>query len=309
MALISRKLLQVRPQQLGRIKIGGLGATKTSKGGREYQVPVKYDHFVVTTNVRGDDGNFERDEVIHALIGEKPTKLSGLLMYPTVEENLHTEMCRYEGRGSKGKVWTCDGENATNLKTGKSGACIRLEGKDCECKPYTRFHMQLAGAPAMGYHFFRSTSWESTNNIQTALEEIYARFGTCFHAPVKLVCYPSEDEHDGQISTSTKVGLVLDMSMEEAAELIGRGSRYLEIASGSVKQIAAVVQEDLAAQDEAEEKEITDEFFPPDATEVHVEQITDALDARDEASEDDPLEDGEPDKEEPDGEDQEEMVL
>ncbi len=302
MALISRKLLKVRPQQLGRIKIGGLGKTKTSKAGNEYQLPVKYDHFVVTTNVRGDDGNFERDEEVHAQIGDKPMELSGLLMYPTVEENLHTEMVQYEGRGSKGKIWTCDGENATNLKTGRSGTCARLKDKDCECKPYTRFHMQLAGAPAMGYHFFRSTSWETTNNLQTALEEIYARFGSCFHAPVRLKCYPSEDEHDGKVSKSTKVGLVLDMSMLEAAELIGQGAKYLEIASGQVKQIAAIVHEDLVAQDEAEKDLIKDEFFPPDEVEVHVAEVTDALNAEDEP---DPLEDEDPEDEK----DQEEMVL
>ena len=289
MALISRKLLKVRPQQLGRIKIGGLGKKMAGKGGKpDWQMPVKFEHFRVTTNVRGDDGNFERDEEIHAVIGDEPRELSGLLMYPTVEENLHTEMCQYKGRGTKGKIWECDGEIAKNLKKGTSGACVRLGGGECECKPYTRFHMQLAGAPAMGYHFFRSTSWETANNIQTALEEIYARFGTCFHAPIKLKCYPSEDEHDGSISTSYKVGLVLDMSMLEAAELIGQGSKYLEIASGQVKQLAAVVVEDLTALDVDEEKEITDEFFPPDEVEVHVEQVMDALDA-----DDDPLEEEE----------------
>ena len=306
MALISRKLLQVRPQQLGRIKIGGLGETRQSKAGNDYQQPVKFDHFMVTTNVRGEDGNFERDEEIHAEIGDKPMKLSGRLVGRTVEENLHTEMCQYKGRGKKGKIWTCDGENATNLTKGTSGACVRLSGKECECKPYTRFHMQLANAPAMGYHFFRSTSWETTNNLQTQLEKIFARFGTCFHAPIKLVCYPSEDEHDGSISTSYKVGLVLDMSELEAARLIGQGSRYLEIASGQVEQLAVVVEE-LTAQDEAEAEGIADEFFPPDATEVHVEQVMDALDADMDALDaddepepegDDPLEEEEEEPEE-----------
>ncbi len=300
MALISRKLLKVRPQQLGRIKIGGLGETRKSRAGGDYQQPVKFDHFVVTTNVRGDDGNFERDEEIHAKIGDKPMELSGLLMSTTVEGNLHTEMCQYKGRGAKGKIWTCDGENATNLKTGAEGQCIRLSGKECECKPYTRFHMQLDGAPAFGYHFFRSTSWETTNNLQTALEEIFARFTTCFHAPVRLKLYPSEDEHDGSISISHKVGLVLDMSMAEAAELIGQGSKYLEIASGQVKQLAAVVVEDLAAQDEAEAEGIADEFFPPDATEAHVEQVMDALDA-DDGVEVEPV-DGDTTEEEPEEE-------
>ncbi len=283
MALIKRSFLKVRPQQLGRIKIGGLGAKKKGKDGKpDWQMPVKYDHFVVTTNVRGDDGNFERDEVIHEALGDKPMELSGLLMYPTVEENLHTEMCEYQGRGKKGKLISCDGETKTQVATGRTKDCTRKEdGTGCECKPYTRFHLQLSGAPAMGYHFFRSTSWETTNNIQTALESIYAMFGTCFHAPVRLKCYPSEDEHEGGISTSTKIGLVLDMSMLQAAELIGQGSKYLEIAGGRVKQIAAEVRDELVAQDEAEEQAITDEFFPPDPVEVHAEAVMAALEADD----------------------------
>ncbi len=320
-ALISRKLLQVRPQQLGRVKIGRLGELRNKGKSNEFRLPVKLDHFIVTTNVRDPEtGNFIRDERIHEKVGDKPMELSGLLMYASVEENLHTEMVQYKGRGSKGKIWSCDGEKAINIAKGTEGVCPRLKGGECKCKPYTRFHLQLEGAPAMGYHFFRSTSWETTNNLQTALEEIFQRFGTCYHAPVKLVCYPSEDEHDGSISTSHKVGLVLDMSMKEAAELIGQAGQYLEIAQGRMKELAAGTHEELAAQDEAEEGEIQDEFFPPDETEAHVEAISDALSADDddgpdhevvsESEEDDPLADGEEEEDaEAEGKDQPALEL
>lgn len=288
MALISRSLMPVRPQQLGRIKIGGLGKLIKGKDGKpDWRAPTKYEHFVITNLTRGADGNFMRDDRIHAALGtDTPTELEGVLMYDTPEENFHSEMCQYKGRGAAGKIWTCDGETATNLKTGKVGACIKAGGGECACKPYARFHIQLAAAPfTMGYHFFRTTSWESTNNIQTALEEIHARFGTCYHAPVKMICYPSEDQHDGKTSTSYKVGLVLAMKEAEAATLIGEAQQYMEVARGRMKQLAAVTHQDLAEQDMMDESDIADEFFAGDDAEVHAEVVSAMLDADDDQDE------------------------
>jgi len=284
MALISRELMKVRPQQLGRIKLGGVGKLIKGKDGKpDWRAPIKYDHFVITSLVRGADGNFEQDARIHTIVGEKPMELGGVLMYDTPEENFHSEMVQYKGRGAAGKIWECDGVNATNLKSGAVGSCLKASGKECKCKPYSRLHVQLDAAPfTMGYHFFRTTSWESTNNIQTALEEIYARFGTCYHAPVKLICYPSEDQHDGKTSTSHKVGLVLAMREAEAAALIGEAQEYMAVARGRMKQLAAVTHEDLAVQDAEDENEIADEFFGPDDEEVHAEVVSAGLDAEDE---------------------------
>ena len=74
MSLISEKLLAPRVQELGKIKIGGKGPVRTSSGGKEFQPPKKFDHFVVTTRERGEDGNFLRDDQVHAhpKVGEKP---------------------------------------------------------------------------------------------------------------------------------------------------------------------------------------------------------------------------------------------
>lgn len=282
MALISRNLLRPRPQQLGRIKIGGKGEKVRSRKGAEFRPPVKYDHFIVTTHVRGEDENFVRDGQIHDRIGKHPTELAAVLMFERPDENFHAEMVVYRGRGKDGKVWSCDGEDATNLKTGTVGPCVMAEGGKCECKPYSRLHLQLWASPyTMGYHVFRTTSWESTNNIQTALEEIYARFGTCYNAPVKLVLYPSEDAHENGVSVSYKVGLVLAMGMGEAAQHIGRARGYLDTAQGTVRALAAGVQEDLAERDDEEEQDIAEEYFPPRSEEIHRTLAADALDSPD----------------------------
>lgn len=196
-------------------------------------------------------------------------------MFDKPEENFHAEMTQYKGRGKDGKVWTCDGETAINLRTNKQGTCPRAAGRECQCKPYGRLHLQLLASPhTMGYHVFRTTSWESVNNIQSSLEEIFARFGTCYQAPVKLVMYPSEDRHDGGVSTSYKVGLVLAVPMVDAAKAMRAVHEQLRIAAPTLKALAAGVVEDQTRADESSVSDIAEEFFPD---EVQKQALTEAL--------------------------------
>lgn len=264
MALIKETLLHRRPQEMGKIKIGGVGAerpTRDKKG--TWRAPTKFKHFVITTRHRGPDGNFIRDEVMHALpgIGDAPTELSGFLMFHRVEDNIHTEMVHYQGKGKNGKVSSCDGETKTLCATGVSEPCARRSGSPCECKPYTRFHIQLAGTEnTFGFHVFRSMGWESASNIQSTLQEIFERFGTCYQAPVKLVCYPSEDVHDKGTSTSLKVGLVLAIPIEQAIGRMVEASRALAAGKSAILQIASGVHKELAESDEKEIDDLVEEF-------------------------------------------------
>ncbi len=287
--MISRKLLKKRPTQLGRIKIGGLGKErKTRSGDRMWRPPVKADHFWITTNVRNEEnGNFERDEEIHKIIGKKPTELRGTLMFHTPEENFHSEMCQYKGSGRDGKVRSCDGEKYINL-TG-SGAQTEpqeceFEGDDgergCECKPYSRLHVQLDAANvALGYHFFRTTSWSSTGQIQTQLEEIFERFGTCKYAPIELRCVMTadhfkDDKGKDKSGKSLKVHMFLAMNPQETAAMIGRGADLQQIARGEMKQLAAGVHSDLSDQDRAEADEIKGEYFHDEAESATAEVVS-----------------------------------
>lgn len=281
MGLIKPTLLRARPQELGKIKIGGVGKELDSKRGGKYRQPVKYEHFVVTTRVRGADGNFLRDEAIHAIVGDKPTTLEGRLMFEDVEEIFHSSMDHYEGKTRK--TSTCDGEFRTILDTGATEPCYRANGGECPCKPYGRLAIQLLHAPLFGFHVYRTTSWESTNNIQSALKDIFNTFGTLYHVPVRLVVYPSEDHHNGSVSTSQKVGLVLAMSMQEVAGHIASARQYSSLAMGvEVKQLAAGVNAELAARDVEEAAIIREEFFPEHTDhEMRADSVRAALNAPD----------------------------
>lgn len=266
MTLISRQFMPARPLELGQIKIGNKGPKQKSAGGTDMQRPMRLDHFVVTTMEKDGIDNYVKDEKIHAIVGAEPRELTGTLMYSSVEDNFHSEMCEWEGRTKK--VWTCDGVTGTNLVTGEEGLPCRCAAMPAvmkkPCKPYMRLHLQLdATSTSLGYHVFRSGSWKTVNQIQTVLEEIYQRCGTCYGAPVKLVCFKTRDQYQdkGRVRTgqSLKVGLLLNMPYVEARQVMA-------LYSGEAhRQKFLPVTRELDVRDKQEEADIGAEFAPTEA--------------------------------------------
>ena len=58
----------------GKIKIGEKGKMVASSRGASFQPPQKLDHFIITTTLRGQDGNFLRDYAAHADLGDADRK-------------------------------------------------------------------------------------------------------------------------------------------------------------------------------------------------------------------------------------------
>lgn len=261
--LISRNFLEPRVQEIGRIKIGGRG----NKQGKGY-IPEKYDHFKVTTMARRDgDGPFELDEAVHGHpeVGEEPRELDGILMFPEVEQNLQTSMVKYAG---KKLAVRCDGELRMETETGEIVPCPRAAGGECDCKPYGRLTLQLLASPTTeGYYTFRSTSWTTINNLQTAMEAIHARFGTLFQAPVKLKMYQTEDSWVGvdgkeKRGRSWKVAILLNMSWQEAALQMVDAAELLQASRKKLVLQAGEVEEQVNASEDDDGEEIAEEFFP-----------------------------------------------
>lgn len=283
--LISRKLMQYRPQEVGKIKLGGRGRKMQTSGGSQMYQPEKFDHFVIVTRERaGKDGPFVRDEAIHQVVGDKPTELEGTLGFHNIEDNLHTSMRLYAGKRAKIK---CDGIEQVN-RAGRRDPCSKPDGLPCPngCKPYCRLHLQLNASPYTGgYHVLRTRSWESTNNIQTFAEETFARFGTLFQAPVKLLCYQSEDHYevDGKemMGKSTKVALVLNMNYEAAMLHMVQAKERLEAMKERLMLTAGEFTRELDERDDEEEEEIADEFSPPKGLDASIrtqEGLTEVVD-------------------------------
>jgi hypothetical protein len=251
---ISPQLLKPRPQELGRIKIGGKGQERTGKGGKTWNAPEKYDHFVVTTR-RRDGANFERDSHIHSIVGDAPTELDVRLGYDSIEDNWQSSMVVYDG---KLRVSTCDGEECVEHATGLVTPC---GSPSCGCKPYGRLLVLLQHSPTFGnFYGFRSTGWESIGNLQGSLEWLSKLSGGALSTlPLKLVMYPSTSQH----GTHYSVGLLLAVRMEEAMQLATESARTIIGQRRTLKALTAGEEPGAEVPDEPEEDEgFAEEFFP-----------------------------------------------
>lgn len=262
---ISSKLLRPRPMELGKIKIGGKSPEKREKksGKGTWQAPVKYDHFVVTGRKVGEDGNFIPDDQIHEKLGPSPEHLDIRLMFDTTEQNFQSSMVVYKG---KRKVWACDGETALNLAKGTTGTCMRDSEDGCPCKPTGRLAVILEAAPFFGgFYLFRTSSWESINNLQTTLRILEAQFGSLRGLPLRLVVFPATDTYtkdDGGtgISNSWKVGVVLNADWAEARTAALAFHQADQIERHELKLLAAGVFEEVEDEEKTEGKDIAEEF-------------------------------------------------
>lgn len=277
---ISPSLLDRRPAEVYRLKIGELGERRQSDG-RTWRIPRKLDHFRVTRREReGGDrlGNFVKAEEIHEEVGEEPTELRVRLMYDTPGDNFFSQMQEYDGRELAVR---CDGETREDVRTGETGPCRRGEnGEGCDCKPYGRLPVVLEAAPTFGsVAVFRTTSWESVRNIQSSLELVYEQLQMIAELadvpeeqvslaglPFLLRLYPATDrfEQGGETRTSTswKVSLELAVPFMELQEVFDRLVRKRLSAASSLRALGRSVRGELEELDAREEPDIADEFHP-----------------------------------------------
>src|SRR5579859_4243874 len=101
-----RNLLPRLPER-GHVKIGGLGETRKSRSGNDYQLPVKYSAFKITTLERGPDGNFVMDKALHDKLGlgDEPTEIPIRLLYDDIDLSFQTRYAAYQGKN----LW-CSGD-------------------------------------------------------------------------------------------------------------------------------------------------------------------------------------------------------
>jgi Recombination directionality factor-like len=176
-----RGLIPRLPER-GKIKIGGLGDERTSQAGTKYRLPVKYQHFVVTTMERDrHSGNFVRDEAMHNRLGEAPTTIPVRLLYDDPTLNFPTRYACYEGR----TLW-CSGDGRTAQRVGERGhhlevACtcpladpaIKRAPTEKRCKMNGLLSVLLEGASGLGGVWkFRTTSYNSIVELLSTMSFI-----------------------------------------------------------------------------------------------------------------------------------------
>lgn len=175
--MISERVLQARMAEVGRIKIGGLDETvRKNSQGKQWQMPKKFDHFVITGMERDEKGNFLKDDALHSIVGDTPRELKIRLLYNDIELNFRTELAFYQG-----KTCMCrgDGEKAQRLdkSTGEllevACPCPKLQQEKYPCKPHGVLHCLLEDASLCGgVHKFATTSWNTIRSITSSLKFI-----------------------------------------------------------------------------------------------------------------------------------------
>jgi hypothetical protein len=262
---IAPGVLAPRLPVVGRIQIGEKGPAIKSKSGNTFQPPTKLDYFRIAKLTRGNDGNFETDEAIHAKLGVKPVALDIRLPFDTRGENLYTRMLHYAGRT---RARECDGDRFVDPRTQVGGVCDLAQGKPCDCKPYARLAVILeAGTTFGGVHVYRTTSWVATAGMLGTLRMLEQELGSLRGLPMQMQLHPGEvrwvDNGKEKTGTAYRVALVLRASYEEAREAMLEFHRSNRIARREVLALASGTVADLDELDAEEEPDIGDEFFPP----------------------------------------------
>jgi hypothetical protein len=197
--------------EVGKIKIGGKGEKHKSQKGGEYRLPVRFEHFVVTTTERDTGDNYKQDEQVHKLIGAEPKELSIRLPFDDIDMNFYTSFSFYESRKNK-----CRGNGIKAEWTEKDGKKREIPCKqDCKylvegkCKPSGILSCHISKSMNVGgIYRFRTHSWNTVSAILSALKYFKENIpgGILQGIPFKLVFLKKSTAEHGNVPVVTLVG-------------------------------------------------------------------------------------------------------
>jgi hypothetical protein len=286
---INRNLLNARPAEIGRVKVGCKGGKPRMVKGREHYMPDKFEnengpYFVITKMVR-DKGGAENFVVDHALMKQlepyvdkidgKLRQIPCIVKSDIIDEVARTRFNKYvgtnlwcygEGRGEGDATRFIDGK-----KTKVKCPCGYLDAKgDDRCKPNMIFRFTiLAGEETkIGVsHAFRTTGWNSINGTIGGLEEVLETVGTLTRGVKMWLCVKWDLKKDRSGTTRRIIVVYVESRLKNLRELqqLKRDvieERRLHLA---VIQAGNPVRLGLPApgdESKAEQAEIAAEWYP-----------------------------------------------
>jgi len=172
----------------GKIKVGELGEKRTGAKGGAYRLPVKLDHFKITTMERDKEGQLIADTALMQRLqknGQKLTEIPVRLLYDELELNFQTRLACYRSCKLNGETverlrcW-CSGDNEKAQRLQQDGSfqeidcpCPRCEPgyeKTDKCKFLGTLQCLIDGTDRIGGVWkFRTTSYNSVNAIYASL--------------------------------------------------------------------------------------------------------------------------------------------
>lgn len=267
--------LTIRPHEMGKIKIGRLGAKRKSKAGNDYQQPEKLDYFTITHKNRDDSGNFVVDqEAMHAVGEAKPRRLRVFLPYQDPNLNLVV----FYGAYVKSRCM-CRGNGQIALRFDKDKnqySQIDCPGNECrayknkKCKLNGILNVILADIPRIGgVHVFRTTSFYSIESLRAAMSLFLMQTeGNIAGIPLELVIRPEvKQPEDGTKVTIYTVNLefvgTLESLRKSALALAENHAQFrnrLALAEGTIRK--ALEAATSVPPDEEDPAAVHAEFYP-----------------------------------------------
>jgi len=265
----------------GKIKIGEKGEMKTSSQGKQFALPRKLDHFLITTMQRDAAGRLMPDVALMARLkpeGGKLTEIPVRLLYDDIDLNFPTRYACYKGS----RCWCSgDGETAQRL-TGENGKyqevpcpCERVDpyyqGQD-RCKILGTLQVLIEGTDRIGGVWkFRTTSWNTVNAILSSMALIKTiTGGPLAGIPLYLVLSPKTVTvpTTGQNMVVYVVSLEYRGTEESLAEMGYQIARRRIEHQVKMEQIEAEARRLLIppqAEPPEEQAEVAQEFYPESA--------------------------------------------
>lgn len=257
--------LTPRFAEIGKIKVGGKGKQITSKNGKDFQPPVKFDHFVITTIEKGADNNFLPDTEMMKKLGGKPKEIPIRLLFDDIDINFFTSFQFYAGAKLKCKG---DGEHATKYYDDTRVDVVECNPEKCEfardnrCKISGILSCMIQGQSQFGgVYRFRTHGWNSVSNILASLQFISANNnGILAGLPLRLKMIKTPTQEHGMINTVT---LVIDCNdVAEMRQLALREFESRRLIGLDIKQIEESAVRAGITIDTDSESDVQQEFYP-----------------------------------------------
>jgi len=282
--------------EVGKIKIGRKGKwVEDGQGNKRYQQPEKLKNFLITTLDRDDNNNLIVNEQIHKLLGDTTKDHDGLKIVPIRLPYISLPL-NFQSRFScyKGKSLLCSGNGIKaqrNVGTTTDPFLTKTidcpcsqglpgyEGKDV-CKFTCRLTCLVKGIKQVGgVWIFRSTSYNTTKNIQSALMYInLLTQGVMNGIDLELFLIPKSVpsvDKNGKV-VNRKILTVAVRYAGEEQELVGHGEKYRierhdqfimahRLESETQKLLTGTFEFGEVMEADENNSDIVEEFYPEQA--------------------------------------------
>ncbi|MEE9499633.1 MAG: hypothetical protein V3V24_09870 [Nitrospinaceae bacterium] len=250
--------------EVGKIKIGMKGETRKSAKGSDYKLPVKLDHFIVTTTEKGADGNFLLDTAVMKKLGDKPTEIPIKLPFDDIDLNFFTQYQYYHGKKA-----VCKGSGVRADRITKEGKIrIQCDPETCEysvdkkCKVSGVLSCMLPDSPDLGgIYRFRTHGWNSVTGILASLMFFQENTnGVLQGLPMKLKFLKKNTEEHGAVPVVT---IVLDgVEIQKFRQLAHDEAQSRKNLGVDMEQIEYRAELSGFTEDKDDPADIQAEFYP-----------------------------------------------